>query len=216
MNPRPYLLPPSSVRALLLPSLVACAVALTACGGGSGSGEGRTIETQAPTTREPAVKAPRLDTGDTKEAVGTVSVCGSVSEMRRLRPAVRRFDGVSQRLQASTLGFPDGDGRPLRAFEARQRAESRDCDVFVAESAADVPGLVADGGLYDLAPVLKGWTAAPDEPALAPVTDGDRAFGLPVRADSASGVMVLSVHGRNPGGGLVLLRALADARVVDD
>lgn len=213
MIPRPHRLPSTPVRALLLPSLVVCGTVLAACGGGSG--EGRTVETRAPTTQAPVTKAPRLDTGDTKEATGTVSVCGPVSVMRRLRPAVRRFDGVSQRLQASTLGFPDGGGRPLRAFEARQGAESRDCDVFVAERASDVPALAADGGLYDLAPALKDWTAAPDEPALAPVVDGERAFGLPVRADAASGVMVLSVHGRNPGGALELLRALADARVVD-
>lgn len=213
MTPRRLRPSPSVPRRLTLPSLVLCAVVLAACGGDSG--DGRTVETAAPTTPEPVADAPRLDTGDTKAAAGTVSVCGALSEMRRLGPAIRRFDGVSVRLQASTLGFPDGEGRPLRAFEERQRRESRDCDVFVAQSADDVPALAAEGGLYDLSPAVAGWKPAPEAAPLAPVRDGDRVFGLPVRADAAGGVMVLSVHGRNPGGALELLRALADARVDD-
>ncbi len=200
-------------RVLLALASVLLASGLTACGGGDDAGT--TTVPPTTTTASTVAKAPRLDTDDAKQAVGTVSVCGSVSGMRRLRSAIRRFDGVSQRLQASTLGFPDGDGRPLRAFEARQRAESRDCDVYVAERTAEVPVLAADGDLYDLAPALKGWSAAPEAPPLAPVRDGERAFGLPIRADDARGVMVVSVHGRNPGGALELVRALADARVTD-
>ncbi|MDO9406846.1 hypothetical protein [Patulibacter sp.] len=215
MIPRPHR-PSSPVRALLAPALVAVAIGLTACGGGGDAGDGATARTTAPATTTEAADAPRLGTGDAKEAAGTVSVCGATSEMRLLQPAIRRFDGVSERLQASTLGFPDGDGRPLRAFQARQRAESRDCDVYVAAGSDEIPALGADGDLYDLAPALEGWTAAPGAQPLAPVLDGERAFGLPVRADDASGVMVLSVHGRNPGGALELLRALADARLRDD
>lgn len=212
MTMRRILVPPR--RGPVLALLVASAVVATGCGGDDG--DGRTVETSPPTIEEPVAKTQRLDTGDTKEAAGTVSVCGSLTQMRRLQPAVRRFDDVSVRLQASTLGFPDGDGRPLRAFRERQAAESRDCDVFVAESAADVPGLAADGGLYDLAPAVEGWTAVEGAAALQPVQDGERIFALPLRTPPASGVLVLSVHGRNPGGGLELLRALADARVSDD
>jgi hypothetical protein len=201
-------------RALLALAAVLLVAGPTACGGGDDDAGGTTTAPPA-TTASTVAKAPRLKTGDTKQAVGTVSVCGSVSGMRRLRSAIRRFDGVSQRLQASTLGFPDGDGRPLRAFEARQRAGSRDCDVYVAERADEVPTLAADGDLYDLAPALEGWSAAPEAPPLAPVRDGERAFGLPIRADDARGILVVSVHGRNPGGALELVRALADARVTD-
>lgn len=161
---------------------------------------------------EPDAKIQRLDVTDAKEAAGTVSLCGALTETRRLVPAMRRFDGVSVRLQSSALGFPDGRGRPLRAFQDRQRAESRDCDLFVAESADDVPALAADGGVYDLAKVVEGWTAAPGAPPLRPVRAGERVFAVPVRAVPSSGVLVVSVHGRNPAGAVVLLRAMADAR----
>lgn len=214
MTPRPRRLPSTTVRALLVPALAVVAVGLAACGGDDGDA-GTTSTTVPPATTRGA-DAPRLSLGDAKEAAGTVSVCGATSAMRLLRPAIRRFDGVSERLQASTLGFPDGEGRPLRAFRERQRAESRDCDLYVAAAADEIPALAADGDLYDLARAVKGWTAAPGAAPLRPVLDGERAFGVPVRADDATGVMVLSVHGRNPGGGLEVLRALADARLVDD
>lgn len=212
MSTRPSLLP--LPRALVAASLTAATLATSACGGAAG--DGRTVETSPPTTDEPAAKTQRLDTGAAKEATGTVSVCGALDRMRLLQPAIRRFDDVSERLQASTLGFPAGDGRPLRAFQQRQRRESRDCDVFVADSAAAVPGLAADGGLYDLAPAVQGWTAVAGARPLQPIGDGGRVFALPLRAQPVAGVLVLSVHGRNPGGGLELLRALADARVDDD
>lgn len=212
MTPRAILRP--SRRTLVLSVFAAATLGAAGCGGDAG--DGRTVETSPPTTEEPVAKAQRLDTGDTKEAAGTVSVCGPLVQMRLLQPAVRRFDDVSERLQASTLGFPDGQGRALRAFQERQRTESRDCDVYLAAGVAEVPVLAADGGLYDLAPAVKGWTAAEGDPGLAPVRAGERVFGLPLRSAPASGVLVLSVHGRNPGGGLELLRALADARVSDD
>lgn len=212
MTLRPSFLPPR--RALVAVLLTASALATSGCGGDDG--DGRTVETSPPTTEEPVAKAQRLDTGDTKKAAGTVSVCGALAQMRLLQPAVRRFDDVSERLQVSTLGFPDGEDLALRAFRERQRTESRDCDVFLAASAADVPGLAADGGLYDLAPAVEGWTAVDGASALEPVRDGERVFALPLRSRPASGVLVLSVHGRNPGGGLELLRALADARIADD
>jgi hypothetical protein len=212
---RPSSRPPLRSRALLLTALVAGSAVLAACGGSS-SDDGEAGTTTAPAaSRTTTVKAERLDTGDTKEATGTVSVCGAVTQMRRLQPAIRRFDGVSVRLQASTLGFPDGGDRARQAFVLRQAAESRDCDVYLAATAAEIPALAADGGLYDLAPAVGGWVAAPGRPALAPVREGERVFGVPLRASPASGVLVLSVHGRNPGGGLELLRALADARVDD-
>lgn len=212
MSPRPSVTPSRRVLAATL--LAAAALAAAGCGGDDG--DGRTVETSPPTTEEPAAKVQRLDTGDTKEAAGTVSVCGPLAQMRLLLPAVRRFDDVSERLQASTLGFPDGPGRSRRAFEERQRRESRDCDVFLATGPGEVAGLAADGGLYDLAPAVEGWTAAEGAPALQPVRAGDRVFALPLRTRPGTGVLVLSVHGRNPGGGLELLRALADARVTDD
>lgn len=208
MSPRP-----SSVLPVLL---VALALGGTGCGddaeGDTAAVPTITGTTTVATVPEPDVKVQKLDVADAKEAAGTVSLCGALAETRRLVPAMRRFDGVSLRLQSSALGFPDGRGRPLRAFQDRQRTESRDCDVFVAETPADVPAVVADGGVYDLAKAVETWTAAPGAPPLQPVRAGDRVFAVPVRAVPSSGVMVVSVHGRNPAGALVLVRALADAR----
>ena len=182
--------------------------------GGTATGAGATTTVVAPPG--PDAKIQRLDVADAKEAAGTVSLFGALTETRRLVPAMRRFDSVSVRLQSSALGFPDGRGRPLRAFQERQRSESRDCDVYVAESPSDVPVLAADGGIYDLAKAVEGWTPAPGAPPLQPVRAGDRVFAVPVRAVPSSGVVVVSVHGRNPAGALVLLRAMADARTPED
>lgn len=205
--------------ALVLSALLGVlALAGTGCGddaeGGTATSAGATTAVTAAPGSD--AKVQRLDVADAKEAAGTVSLCGALSETRRLVPAMRRFDGVSVRLQSSALGFPDGRGRPLRAFQERQRAESRDCDVFVAESPSDVPAVAADGGVYDLAKAVEGWTPAPGAPPLQPVRAGERVFAIPVRATPSSGVMVVSVHGRNPAGALVLLRALADARTPED
>lgn len=203
-------------RPLRFPVLFA-ALALGVAGCGGGGADAETVETApAATTAEPDAKIQKLDTADAKEAAGTVSVCGALAETRRLVPVIRRFDGASERLQSSTLGFPDGRGRPLRAFQQRQRTESRDCDVFVAESAADVPALAADGGIYDLAKAVEKWTAAAGAAPLRPVREGERVFAMPVRAVPSGGVMVVSVHGRNPAGAVVLMRTLAGARTVDD
>ncbi|WP_026912238.1 hypothetical protein [Patulibacter minatonensis] len=196
-----------TARTLLLP-LLAATLVLTACGGGSGGGS--TASTAAAVTTPADAK--RLKADRAEDAVGAVSVCGSTSRMRALRGELRRIDAGNERLQLSTLGFPDGDGVALRAFEALQRRESEDCDVFVADDAAAIPALVATGALYDLAPGLEE-LVGPGGTPLRPVVEGERAFGLPIRAAGPTdGVLVVSVHGRNPGGALELVRVLGGAR----
>jgi hypothetical protein len=195
-----------TARTVLLP-LLAATLVLTACGGGSGGGS--TASTSAAATTP--VDAKRLKADRADDAVGAVSVCGSTAVTRALRTELRRIDARNERLQISTLGFPDGDGAALGAFAALQRRESEDCDVYVADDAAGIPGLAATGALYDLAPALEDYVGPGGAP-LRPVVEGERAFGLPIRPDgSADGVLVVSVHARNPGGALELVRVLGGA-----
>ncbi|MEV4419964.1 hypothetical protein AB0L40_08310 [Patulibacter sp. NPDC049589] len=199
------------ISRLLLTTLLTCSVALAACGGGSG-GDSTTAVSATTTASALEKDAKGLDAGMAKDAVGAVGICGPLAQMRLLESTVRRFDAATERLQVSTLGFPDGAGRSLAAFTQRQRTESEDCDVYLAEDAAQVTALAADGGLYDLAPALKDWKAQAGSPAIAPVLVGDRAFGLPIRSGRASGVLVAAVHGRNAGGALEVIRELSGAQ----
>lgn len=200
-------------RLPLLPLLAATAIALAGCGGSSGDDDATTTAALT-TVTDGAADAERLDADRAKDAVGAVSVCGAITTTRALLPGLRRFDAGDERLQLSTLGFPDGDGA-RQAFEERQRLESEDCDVFVARDADEVRSLATEGALFDMARPLGTWMAGSAGAPLQPVLVGDRAFGLPFRSAGVTGVLVVSVHGRNPGGALEVVRELAGARAKD-
>jgi hypothetical protein len=200
-------------RLPLLLLLLVVAVAAPGCGGSSGEADTATAASMA-TVTDGATDAERLGADRAKDAVGAVSVCGAIGTTRALLPGLRRFDAADERLQVSTLGFPGGE-RTIRAFQERQRLDSEDCDVFVARDATEVRALAAEGSLFDLARPLATWVAGAGGAPLRPVLVGDRAFGLPFRSAGVAGVLVVSVHGRNPGGALEVVRALAGARPRD-
>lgn len=206
-----------STRSIGVAALATTALALAGCGL-TGRGSNTTTGAGPATTTAPtsATDAKRVSPGDVKDAAGAVSLCGPLEDLRRLQSTVRRFDAAMPRLQVSTLGFPGPEARSVREFAARQRTASADCDAFLVAGAAEVAPLAAQGWLLDLEKVVQQWRSDDLAPGLAPVGDGERVFGIPVRSGSpatAGSVLVVAKAGRNPGGAVALIRLLAGVRV---
>jgi ABC-type glycerol-3-phosphate transport system substrate-binding protein len=195
--------------------LLALAAGLTGCGGGGGGSTTLPAPEASlpPTTtaaEQPEEPSP-LAAGKAKGASGVVTLCGADADVVAAAPAVARFNVERPRLQASTLGFPAGRGRTLRELRARVAAASQECDLVVLPQ-ADVPGLAADGGLYDLQPYAeeRGETEALDT-----VRSGLDVFA--VRATFGPRprpVLGVASPAGNPGGALALLDALSGGRTV--